>query len=133
MAPHLKIFVATLAAIPFAAVAQTPPEATQPPPAQTTTQQSTTTTTTQQSEQLKRATSADVKAGANVFDQQGGSVGTVDSIDSEGVVISTGSARVKIPLSSVGVGSKGLVIGATKAELEAAATKDKAEKEKKPQ
>ena len=129
MRPHLGIFVATLAAAPFAAAAQTPGGTTQAPPAQTTTQQSTTTTTTQQSEQLKPATSADVKAGASVLDQQGGSVGTVDSVDSEGVVISTGSVRAKVPLSSFAVGGKGLVIGATKAELEAAAKKEQ-EKQK---
>jgi len=116
MRSHLKILVATLAAIPFAGVAQTPPETMQQPPAQAT---------TQQSEQLKPATSADVKAGASVFDQKGDTVGTVDSVDSEGVVISTGSVRAKIPLSSVGVGGKGLVIGATRAELEAAAKEQK--------
>ena len=123
MRPSIRLFVATLAAIPVAAIAQTAGGTAQEPPAQTTTQQSTTTTTTTQQEQLKPATSADVKAGASVFDQQGGTVGKVDSVDAEGVVISTGSVRAKIPLSSVGVGSKGLVIGATKAELEAEAKK----------
>jgi hypothetical protein len=128
MRSHLKILVATLAAIPFAGVAQTPPATTQQPPTQTppeTMQQPPAQATTQQSEQLKPATSADVKAGASVFDQKGDTVGTVDSVDSEGVVISTGSVRAKIPLSSVGVGGKGLVIGATRAELEAAAKEQK--------
>ena len=131
MRPQFKILVATLAAVPVAAIAQTPPETTEPPQAQTTTQQSTTTTTTQQSEQLKPTTSADVKAGAQVFDQQGGTVGKVDSVDPEGVVVSTGSVRAKIPLSSFGAGSKGLVIGATKAELEAAAKKEEKKAEPK--
>ena len=114
MRPNLKIFVASLAAIPVAVAAQTYGTTEQQQPAQTT---------AQQAEQLKPATSADVKAGASVFDQKGDTVGKVDSVDSEGVVISTGAVRAKIPLSSVGVGGKGLVIGVTKAELEAEAKK----------
>ena len=154
MRPTFKLLGATLAAIPIAAIAQStqPPPAetmtqqppattTQAPPAETTTQPPATTTqpstqattqptqtTTQQSTAVRAATTADIKADAKVYDQAGGEVGKVDSIDSEGVVVSTGSARVKIPLSSFGVGDKGLVIGTTKADLEAAAKKEMKDK-----
>ena len=129
MRPHLGILVATLSAISIPAAAQTtgggaqqPPAQTQPaqtPPAESPPAQA----PAQQSEQLKPAKAADVKKGAAVSDQKGGTVGKVDSVDAEGVVISTGSVRAKVPLSSFGVGEKGLVIGATKAELEAEAKK----------
>jgi hypothetical protein len=146
MRPNLKILIATLAVIPITAIAQTPPaETTTPPPPATTTQTTTQTTqtppaattppstqtttqTTQTTTQLKAATTADIKAGAKVSDQAGGEVGKVESIDSEGVVVSTGAARVKIPLSSFGVGAQGLVIGTTKADLEAAAKKEMKDK-----
>jgi hypothetical protein len=72
---------------------------------------------------MKPATSADIKAGASVRDQNGGTVGKVESVTSKGVVVSTGKVRVTVPPSSFANGDKGLVIGMTKAEIEAAATK----------
>lgn len=126
MRPHLIILAATLAAIPIAAAAaqqsgsseqgyggQQPMSQTQPP----------------QGDQPKPATADDLKAGAKVYDQAGEEVGTVDSVDADGVVVSTGSARVKIPQASFVLGSKGLVIGATKAQLEAEAKKAEKPKE----
>lgn len=119
MRPNLSIFVATLATFPIAAIAQTyGGTGQQRPPPQIS---------PQQDEQLKPAKAADIKAGASVSDQKGGSVGKVDSVDAEGAVISTGSVRAKVPLSSLAIGSKGLVLSVTKDELEAAAKK-KAEK-----
>jgi hypothetical protein len=67
------------------------------------------------------ATAADLKAGTAVYDQNGGSVGTVDSADASGAVISTGKARVKIPMSGIGKNARGLVVAMTKDQLEAAA------------
>jgi hypothetical protein len=128
MRPHFKILIGTLAiGIPIAAAAQMSGQygqqgAAKPAPAQSTTQQSDT---------LKPATSADIKAGATIYDQKGGTVGKVDSVDAEGVVISTGSARAKVPLSTLGIGSKGLTMSVDKAELEAAVAKK--QKEEKPQ
>jgi hypothetical protein len=66
------------------------------------------------------ATKEEIKTGATVIDQKGGSVGTIESVTADGAVISTGAARVQIPLGSFGKSAKGLVIGMTKAELEAA-------------
>jgi hypothetical protein len=70
------------------------------------------------------ATAADVKAGAKVLAKDGSSVGTVESVATEGVVISTGKARVQVPLASLRKGERGLIIAMTKAELEAAASKE---------
>jgi hypothetical protein len=66
-------------------------------------------------------TLADVTNGATVYDKAGAAVGTVESATAEGVVVSTGIARVRIPLASLGLNSRGLLVGMTKAELEAAA------------
>jgi hypothetical protein len=72
---------------------------------------------------VQAATKEDIKTGANVIDQKGGSVGTIESVTADGAVIATGKARVQIPLGSFGKSASGLVIGMTKTELEAAAAK----------
>jgi hypothetical protein len=69
------------------------------------------------------ATQADLRAGAAVSDTQGGSVGTIESADTEGAVVATGKARAKLPLASFGKNaSGGLVVSMTKAQIEAAAS-----------
>ena len=74
-------------------------------------------------DQVSLATAADVTAGAKVFDQAGGAVGTIESANAQGAVVSTGAARVQIPLASFGKNGSGLVLATTKADLEAAAAK----------
>lgn len=76
-----------------------------------------------QASELAKATAADVKAGMSVYDAKGGLVGKVVSSTAKGVVVDTGSVRASVPLSSLAKGDKGLVVGMTKAELEAAAKK----------
>jgi hypothetical protein len=73
--------------------------------------------------QVKAATAADIKAGAEIYDPKGGAVGKVESVAADGVVVSTGSVRAKIPAKSLGKSDKGLVIAMTKSEFEAAAKK----------
>lgn len=67
------------------------------------------------------ATSADVQAGAQVRDQNGAPVGTIESVEGEAAVLSTGAVRAEIPISSFGKDSQGLVIAMTRAQIEAAA------------
>lgn len=69
------------------------------------------------------ATAADLKKGVSVYDQKGGLVGTIESVDGENAVVSTGTARAAIALSSFGKSDQGLVISMTKGELNAAAKK----------
>jgi len=107
--------------LPMAAAAQTAPAAQPAKPPASTTTTTTTQTTTQTQVKLKRATAADIKTGATVYDLNGGTVGTVEAVDAEGVVVSTGSTRAKLGLSGFGVGDKGLTIAMTRAELDAAA------------
>ena len=69
------------------------------------------------------ATSADLKTGVSVYDQKGDLVGKIEKVDGDNAVVSTGSARASIALSSFGKTDQGLVISMTKGELNAAAKK----------
>lgn len=64
---------------------------------------------------------ADVTVGAAVLDVNGGSVGTVASVTGDIVVIDTGAVKASVPVTSLASSDKGVLIGMTKAELEAAA------------
>ncbi len=95
-------------------------------PATTATETTSTTTTTETSTTaaagtVVAATSSDIVAGAKVMDTKGGAVGTIEKVDANGAVIATGTARVQIPVASFAKNDQGLVISASKAELEAAA------------
>jgi hypothetical protein len=70
---------------------------------------------------VRAATAADLHSGVQVRDQSGGVVGTVESADATGAVVSTGSVRARLPLTSFGTNGQNLVISLSKAELEAAA------------
>ena len=70
---------------------------------------------------MAKATAADIKAGASVFDESGALVGKVNSVTADGAVVNTGNVRAQIQLSAFGKNDKGLVISATKAELDAQA------------
>ena len=102
---------------PGEASQQTPPATGQTPSGQTAPDQA-------QASQLSKATAADVKAGISVFDAKGDLVGKVVSADEKGVVVDTGTLKASLPLSGFAKNSKGLVLGMTKAELEAAAKKN---------
>lgn len=65
-------------------------------------------------------TQADIQVGATVNDLSGQRVGAVESVDAQGAMVSTGTARAKIPFTSMGRTSTGLVTTATRAELESA-------------
>jgi hypothetical protein len=62
---------------------------------------------------------AAVTAGASVVDTKGQPVGTIESVSNGNAVLSTGTAKAAIPVSSFAKGPNGLVIGISKADLEA--------------
>jgi hypothetical protein len=70
---------------------------------------------------VTQATAADIQAGASVRDQSGGMVGTIESVSAQGAVVSTGTVRAQVPITSFGKNAQGLVLAMTKAQLEAAA------------
>ena len=92
----------------------------------------TTTTTTTQAAAIEKATAADVVKGASVYDEKGGTVGTIESVSAKGAIVSTGKVRVPIPVASFAKNDKGLVISMTKAELEAKAPAATTEKKPAP-
>jgi myo-inositol-hexaphosphate 3-phosphohydrolase len=106
---------------------QTPPTASEP----AATDQPAATQTEQITKATVKATADDIKAGASVYDESGGLVGKVDSVDSKGAIVNTGKVRAQIALSSFGKNDKGLVVSITKADLDAQAKKETA-KETKP-
>jgi len=62
--------------------------------------------------------------GSPVRDRDGASVGTVAALDAEMATIQLAAGRVRVPRDGLRATPSGLVIGATLAELEAAATPD---------
>jgi hypothetical protein len=60
-----------------------------------------------------------VTVGAPVSDTTGAPVGTIESVTGGNAVLSTGTAKAAIPVTSFAQGPKGLVVGITKADLEA--------------
>jgi hypothetical protein len=74
-----------------------------------------------QAAQITKATAADIKAGVSVYDQKGGLVGKIVSSSAKGAVLDTGTVKATIPASSFAKSDKGLVIGMTKSEIDAAA------------
>jgi len=70
-----------------------------------------------------------LKAGATVSDTSGGQVGTIESVNGDLAVVSTGTNKVSLPVSAFGQGEKGPIIAMTKAQLDAAASGAKASAE----
>ncbi|MBV1691685.1 hypothetical protein KRR38_29410 [Novosphingobium sp. G106] len=71
------------------------------------------------------AQAATAKAGDTIYDTAGEVVATVESISGANAVITTGSAKATVPLSSFAAGPKGPTISMTKAQLEAAISASK--------
>jgi hypothetical protein len=69
------------------------------------------------------AAKPNVTAGAQVADASGGAVGTIESVSGANAVLSTGTAKATLPMTAFAQGPNGLVIGMTKAEVEAAVAK----------
>ncbi|MCT2400998.1 hypothetical protein [Novosphingobium mangrovi (ex Huang et al. 2023)] len=65
--------------------------------------------------------------GAKVFGPEGNEVGTVESVQAGVITVSTGAARAGLPASAFAMREKGLTIGMTKAQLEAAVNGAKAQ------
>lgn len=67
------------------------------------------------------ATGGSVTVGASVYDPQGKAVGIIEAVEAGQAVLSTGTVKVRVPVTSFAQSSNGLVISMTKEELEAAA------------
>jgi hypothetical protein len=61
---------------------------------------------------------AGVVTGAKVVDTAGADVGTIESVANGNAILSTGAAKVSVPISSFAKGPTALVFGMTKADIE---------------
>jgi hypothetical protein len=61
---------------------------------------------------------SDLVAGAAVNDLRGQSLGSIEAVQSDGVVIFNGTARIKIPLDAFGRNRKGLMLDLTRKQFD---------------
>lgn len=66
------------------------------------------------------AKAADIIVGAAVEDSRGKPVGTINSVTAEGAVVATAAGKVMVPIDAFGKNRKGLLLGITKAQFDAA-------------
>jgi lipoprotein-anchoring transpeptidase ErfK/SrfK len=59
------------------------------------------------------AAAADVVAGRPLRDIKGEPIARVDAVDAQGVIVATGSTRVRLPLNAFGKDDLGLLLGIT--------------------
>lgn len=130
MTVNKALLLVSALALPTGAWAQATAPAPAPAPATAATPGATTPTTTAADSQatastpagqVVAATATDFKVGAMVHDQKGGMVGKIEAIEGADAVVATGKVRAKIPQGSFGKSGDTLVLGLTKAELEAQA------------
>jgi hypothetical protein len=60
----------------------------------------------------------ELTAGAIVNDKTGAAIARIDSLDPDGVVVSMGAAKVKVPAEAFGHNKAGLLLDMTKAQFE---------------
>jgi hypothetical protein len=101
------------------------PDATAPDATAAATSRAPEATASTETSATAAATRDDLKTGAAVFDSAGATVGTIQSVTATGAVVASGKLRAEIPAASFAKNSRGLVIGITKAEFEAAVTRAK--------
>ena len=63
------------------------------------------------------ATAADIKVGSALRDVNGVHIGTVSQVDPDGVIIDTGTSKVKVPASGFGKDGGGLLLNVTAARF----------------
>lgn len=63
------------------------------------------------------ATAADIHVGNGLRDISGAKLGTVAGVDAEGVVVDTGTTKIKVPVTAFGKDDQGLLLGITAAKF----------------
>lgn len=63
------------------------------------------------------ATAADITVGSGLRDVNGVRIGTVSEVDADGVVVDTGTTKIKVPASGFGKDSGGLLLNVTAARF----------------
>lgn len=63
------------------------------------------------------ATAADIKVGAALRDVKGVPIGTISQVDPDGVIVATGTTRIKVPMMGFGKDNQGLLLNLTAARF----------------
>jgi len=63
------------------------------------------------------ATAADVTVGSPLRDVKGVHIGTISEIDPDGIIVDTGTTKIKVPLMGFGKDGQGLVLNLTAARF----------------
>jgi hypothetical protein len=66
------------------------------------------------------ANADEIVVGGAVNDSRGTPIGTIEAVAPDGAVVASAKGRVKIPIDGFGITRKGLLLGMTKAEFDAA-------------
>src|ERR1700754_457218 len=66
------------------------------------------------------SSSSTIATGAKVLDTAGGTVGTIESVDGDFVVLATSKSKVRLPKTSFAMGPNGPVIAMTATQIDAA-------------
>ena len=64
------------------------------------------------------ANAKELAQGATVNDKTGAAIATISSVDPDGVILSSGSMKVKVPSNAFGHNKAGLLLDTTKGEFE---------------
>ena len=64
------------------------------------------------------AAAGELTSGATVKDNTGAAMATIDKVDGDGVVLSMGNSKVKIPADAFGHNKAGLLLDMTKAQFQ---------------
>jgi hypothetical protein len=64
------------------------------------------------------AKASEIVVGAAVYDKTGAAMAKIEQVDQDGVILSLGPAKVKIPTDAFGHNKAGLLLDMTKAEFE---------------
>lgn len=59
----------------------------------------------------------DLKAGSPLRDKDGAPIGAVASVDAEGVIVDTGTTKIRVPAEAFGKDDAGLLLGISKAQF----------------
>ena len=60
----------------------------------------------------------ELTAGATVNDKTGAAMAKIDTVDPDGVIVSMGTAKVKVPVEAFGHNKRGLLLDMTRAQFE---------------
>ncbi|MBV9529164.1 hypothetical protein [Sphingomonas sp.] len=63
------------------------------------------------------ATAADLKVGSQLRDVSGAHIGIVSQVDPDGVVVDTGTTKIKVPATAFGKDEQGLLLGISAAKF----------------